>query len=81
MASKSGPRNVGAIDPERKTSPVLEEMDEESYEVSQSIPDSSVCFFNGEAFATGSIVRSGAAVLKCSRGLWVEIGPADPRNP
>jgi hypothetical protein len=26
-------------------------------------------------------VRSGAAILKCRQGVWVEIGPADPRNP
>jgi hypothetical protein len=81
MALKSGPRNVGAIDPNLKTSPVLEETDEESYELRQAAPESSVCYFNGEAFASGALVRSGSAVLKCRQGVWVEIGPADPRNP
>jgi hypothetical protein len=81
MASLAGPRNVGAIDPELKTSPVLEETDEESYELRQAVPDGSVCYFNGEIFATGAIVRSGSTVLRCRQGIWVEIGPADPRNP
>jgi hypothetical protein len=81
MASQAGPRNVGAIDPKLKTSPVLEETDEESYELRQPAPDRSVCYFNGEVFATGAIVRSGSAALQCRRGVWVEIGPGDPRNP
>jgi hypothetical protein len=81
MASLAGPRNVGAIDPKLKTSPVLEEMDEESYEPRQAVPGGSVCYFNGEIFATGAIVRSGSAVLECRQGVWVEIGPGDPRNP
>lgn len=81
MATHAGTTNVGAIDPELKTSPVLEETAEESYELSQQAPDSAVCFFNGEVFATGEFVRSGAAVFECRRGLWVEIGPADPGNP
>jgi hypothetical protein len=81
MASHAGTPNVGAIDPKLKTSPVLEETAEETYELRQSVPDAPVCFFNDEAFATGQFVRSGAAVLECRRGVWVEIGPADPGNP
>jgi hypothetical protein len=81
MAPKAGPRNVGAIDPELKTSPVLEETDEESYELRHPAPDASVCYFNGEAFATGDVVRSGSAILRCRQGVWIEVGPADPRNP
>jgi hypothetical protein len=81
MASHAGTPNVGAIDPKLKTSPVLEETAEESYELRQPVPDATVCFFNDEAFATGQFVRSGGAVLECRGGLWVEIGPADPENP
>ena len=81
MAAHAGTRNVGAIDPKLKTSPVLEETAEESYELSQDVPDPSTCFFNGEAFSTGEFVRSGAAVLECQNGVWVEVGPADPDNP
>jgi hypothetical protein len=79
--SHTGTPNVGAIDPKLKTSPVLEETAEESYELRQQAPDAAVCFFNGEVFATGEFVRSGAAVFECRRGLWVEVGPADADNP
>ena len=77
----AGTRNVGAIDPKLKTSPVLEETAEESYELRHDVPDPSICFFNGEAFSTGEFVRSGAAVLECQNGVWDEVGPADPDNP
>lgn len=80
MPSHAGTRNVGAIDPKLKTSPVLEETAEESYEPRQQVPGNA-CFFNGERFATGEFVRSGAAIFECRRGLWVEVGPADPVNP
>jgi hypothetical protein len=81
MASNVGLRNVGAIDPKLKTSPVLEEMAEESYELRHQVPERSVCYFNGETFASGQLVRSGTAVLECREGVWVEIGPSEPRNP
>jgi hypothetical protein len=83
MASHAGTPNVGAIDPKRKTSPVLEETAEESYEIRQQVPDADagVCFFNDQVFAKGKFVRSGGAVLECRGGLWIEIGPADPENP
>lgn len=81
MTPHAGTRNVGAIDPKLKTSPVLEETAEESYEPRHHVPDPSICFFNGEVFATGEFVRTGAAVLKCQNGVWVEVGPADPDNP
>jgi len=80
MPTRAGTPNVGAIDPKRKTSPVLEETAEESYELRQEVPGDA-CFFNGERFATGEFVRSGTVVLECRRGVWVEVGPADPVNP
>ncbi|MFC4307777.1 hypothetical protein ACFPN2_01675 [Steroidobacter flavus] len=81
MATPVGLRNVGAVDPTLKTSPVLEETAEESYEPRHQIPEMDVCYFNGEMFATGELVRSGTMVLKCRDGVWLEIGPADPDNP
>jgi hypothetical protein len=81
MTSHAELRNVGAVVPDLKTSPVLEETAEESYELRHEEPEGGVCYFNGEAFQTGQLVRSGAMVLECREGVWVEIGPADPRNP
>jgi hypothetical protein len=76
-----GVRNVGAIDPELKTSPVAEELSEDSYTPGQQTTDDVVCFFNGEAFKTGEFVRSGTTMLQCRNGMWIEFGPADPDNP
>lgn len=78
---QSGIRNVGAIDPELKTSPVAEEMLEESQTLRLEVPGGAVCYFNGEAFKIGTVVRSGTALLECRDGIWVEVGPADPKNP
>jgi 2-keto-4-pentenoate hydratase len=81
MPSHARMRNVGAIDPELRTSPVIEETAEDADALSQLAPDAATCWFNGEMFATGELIRSGSVVLQCSRGVWVEIGPGDPGNP
>ena len=81
MESHHRMRNVGAIDPKLKTSPVFEETAEDADVLGQQAPEAATCWFNGQAFATGEFVRSGSVVLQCRRGLWVEIGPADPDNP
>jgi hypothetical protein len=76
-----GTRDVGAVDPKLKTSPIAEEMSEEWEVLRQEVPETAVCYFNSEAFQSGAFVRSGAVILECREGLWVESGPADPRNP
>jgi len=81
MGSRARIPTVGAIDPTLKTSPVLEETDEESYFLGQQASEDAVCYFNGKAYASGEFVRSGSVVLECRGGLWVEAGPADPANP
>lgn len=67
---------VGAPDPERKTSPII---DEAEYDEHAGTPDleieAGVCYFNDEAFAIGEYVLSGAEVLQCTeRGVWVRKG-------
>lgn len=81
MARHIGTPDVGAIDRKLKTSPVVEDMAEEADAIQQIAPEGDVCFFNGVAFKTGEFVRSGTMILECRQGLWVEIGPEDPRNP
>lgn len=78
---QSGIRNVGGVDPTRKTSPIAEEMQEDSDTVRLEVPGGAVCYFNDEAFTAGAVVRSGTALLQCRDGIWVEAGPADPNNP
>jgi hypothetical protein len=77
----TGIRNVGAIDPELRTSPVAEELTEDSDTLRLEAPEVDVCYFNGEVFRSGELVRSGTMILKCHDGLWIEAGPADPKNP
>jgi hypothetical protein len=49
--------------------------------VRQQVPGEPVCFYNGAEYSHGSFVASGSQVLKCSYGVWVDAGSADPRNP
>ena len=77
MASHAGTPNVGAMNPKLKTSPMLEKKAEESYDRGRQVSGDAACLFNGELFATGEFVRSGAVILECRRGLWVEIARAD----
>ena len=72
---------VGAQDPELLNSPIAQEEDEDTDVVLQQVPGEPVCYYNGTGFPHGAYVSSGAAVLKCSYGVWIEFGSADPRNP
>ena len=73
--------HVGAQDPELMTSPIAEEEDEDTDVVRQQVPGEPVCYFNGKDYRHGTYVVSGSALLKCSYGIWVEQGAADPTNP
>lgn len=72
---------VGAPDPELRTSPILEEADEDYDAAGQQLPEDAVCYFNGDAYRDGDYVRSGTELLHCVRGSWIEQGPGDPANP
>jgi len=74
-------KDVGAPDPELKSSPIAEENDEETDVLRQEEPGEPVCYFNNESFETGAYVKSGTSILKCVYGIWVPSGPADPDNP
>jgi hypothetical protein len=70
---------LGAPDPERDTSTIL---DESEYDERAASPDQELeapaCYFNGEAFPHGEYVQSGAEVLRCERGVWVRKGEKRP---
>ena len=72
---------VGAQDPELRNSPIAEEEDEDTDVVRQQLPGAAVCWFNGSEYAHGTYVTSGSQVLRCSYGVWVDQGSADPANP
>jgi len=67
---------VGAPDPELKTSPILDEDEEElSFDAELEAP---VCYFNGTTYPLGQYVLSGDEILRCDRGVWVRRGERKP---
>lgn len=75
------PPQVGAPDPERETSPVMGEADEDFPPTGMGVDGKPVCLFNGTAFGQGEFVCSGGDLLRCDRGVWVREGSCDPDNP
>lgn len=60
---------VGAPDPEKQTSPILDEDEELMLDVEL---ETGACYFNGQSYPLGSYVMSGSELLHCEeRGLWV----------
>ena len=71
------PPQVGAPDPEHRTSPILDEVDED-LPVDIDV-DTGVCYFNNVAYRLGDYVLSGSEVLRCeARGVWVREGEMRP---
>ena len=63
---------VGAPDPEKKTSPLFDEDEERALDLET---ESNVCYFNDVAYPIGQYVRSGTELLHCEeRGVWVRRG-------
>lgn len=75
MAEKS--RDLGAQDPELRNSPVAWETDEETDTLRETVSGKAVCYFNGDAYSNGTLIRSGATVLRCDEGVWVPEGAGD----
>lgn len=71
-----GHLQVGAPDPERETSPILD--DEEKEDIEPEGPGG-YCQFNGVVFQIGDYVLSGSELLRCEApGLWVREGELRP---
>lgn len=81
MAERIHVAHVGAPDPEKKNSPIVEETDEGAMVLTRDAPEMAVCYFNGTAYEDERLVCSGSELLRCSRGLWVREGSCDPDNP
>ncbi|RPI46655.1 MAG: hypothetical protein EHM59_06895 [Betaproteobacteria bacterium] len=68
--------NVGAPDPELKTSPIL---DAEEQETLDAELEAGACYFNGVTYPIGAYVLSGDEVLHCvERGVWIRQGEMEP---
>ncbi|HKI63742.1 MAG TPA: DUF1496 domain-containing protein [Burkholderiales bacterium] len=64
---------VGAPDPERRTSPILD-VDDEEIDPELEL-ETGVCYFNDLAYPLGAYVLSGSELLHCEeRGVWVRKG-------
>jgi hypothetical protein len=67
---------VGAPDPELRTSPIIDESEYDEHAASRDLElEEGVCYFNGEPYEIGAYVRSGSELLQCSgRSAWVSKG-------
>ena len=73
---------VGAMDPELRNSPIIEDTDEEFEYLAQMTEDTGICYFNDTAYKSGNYVCSGSSeLLQCRQGSWVRMGGCDPDNP
>ena len=67
---------VGAPDPELKTSPIFDEYEDLSLD--QEI-ESGACYFNNTVYPVGQYLLSGSELLHCEqRGVWVRRGEMRP---
>ena len=72
----AGLPQVGAPDPELKTSPIFDQDDEISLDLEL---EAACCYFNDVAYPIGNYVMSGSEVLRCEgRGVWIREGEAQP---
>lgn len=70
---------VGAPDPERRTSPILDEYEELSLDMEL---EAGTCYFNDTAYPIGAYVLSGDELLHGEeRGVWVRKGEMRPNAP
>ncbi|UCG96691.1 MAG: hypothetical protein JSW31_13920 [Burkholderiales bacterium] len=67
---------VGAPDPEKKTSPIFDEDEEYALDLDS---ETGACYFNDVAYPVGQYVLSGTELLHCEgKGLWVRRGEVRP---
>ena len=74
---EQGVPQVGAPDPESKTSPIVDESqyDDEEAGARDLEIEQGACYFNGAVFAIGAYVQSGSELLQCTAGgVWTRKG-------
>lgn len=78
------PPYVGAPDPELRTSPIVEASPAEEgpeLEVLPEMEGGAACYFNNVRYRKGEYVCSGTGeLLRCEKGVWVQVGSCDPDN-
>jgi hypothetical protein len=75
------PEQVGAIDPERRSSPIHSDPEQSFELLREQVGDEvAACYFNDVRYPEGALVVSGSTRLRCERGIWVEAGTQIPRG-
>lgn len=78
MAKTHTTVQVGAPDPEARTSPIFDRSPEQYMSPDLELEEG-CCFFNNAQFALGDYVCSGDGLLRCEgRGVWVREGVCPP---
>lgn len=76
IITKPAVPQVGAPDPEHKTSPIMDEDEELTLDLEL---ETGACYFNDVAYPVGQYVRTGSELLHCEeRGVWVRKGEMRP---
>ena len=66
---------VGAADPERRTSPIHTDPGQSFELLREQVGDEAAgCYFNDVRYPEGAHVMSGTTCLRCERGIWVDVG-------
>lgn len=75
MRKPSGIPQVGAPDPEMRTSPIFDEDDVDEVPSLDLELETGACYFNNVRYPIGQYVRSGNELLHCEGGgVWVRRG-------
>jgi hypothetical protein len=73
---------VGAVDPERRNSPIQTDSEQAFELLYEQVGDQSAgCYFNDVFYGEGADVLSGSTYYRCKRGIWVEVGTQGPGSP
>jgi hypothetical protein len=77
MGGSERPNQVGAPDPEKRTSPIFDETDRDFLSMDLEL-ETGVCYFNNRSYEVGSYVCSGSEMLHCQgRGVWLRAGTCE----
>jgi hypothetical protein len=73
------PPQVGAPDPERKSSPIQADPEQSFELLREQVGDEALgCYFNDVQYPDATLIMSGSTCLRCERGVWVDVGTERP---
>ncbi|HEY9148114.1 MAG TPA: hypothetical protein VIQ22_03805 [Gammaproteobacteria bacterium] len=82
MTGRIAAPQVGAPDPEKRNSMILDEAATDDLDgVDPDSVEFATCQFNGVSYGNGAHVCSGDELLRCERGKWLRSGTCEPDNP